>query len=85
MVKHNKRLIVSSFLIVTALSTTGCSSLKDAVVTANKHHYGYTSYDPCIRCGESWTMLPNTPMAALKPKHSKNIEVDVPETVIEIE
>jgi len=23
--------------------------------------YGYKSYDPCIRCGEGWTFLPNTP------------------------
>jgi len=78
-----KRSIVLPLLAVIVLSVTGCSSLSDTLITANKHHYGYKSYDPCIRCGESWTMLPNTPMAALKnQKSSQNIQVDVPEKII---
>lgn len=24
-----------------------------------KAAYGYKHYDPCIRCGEKWTQLPN--------------------------
>ena len=41
-------------LIVLALVTlTGCSTLD------NHSRVGYRDYDPCIRCGEGWTFLPN--------------------------
>jgi len=47
-------------LIVTALAlTSGCASLQDTVIDPSMTRIGYTSYDPCIRCGESWTQLPN--------------------------
>ena len=52
----HKRLIASLLFAVTATSITGCSSLSE---TVTNHHYGYRSYDPCKRCGESWVVLPN--------------------------
>ena len=35
---------------------SGCMNL-----TGHSKTYGYKSYDPCIRCGESWIFLPHTP------------------------
>jgi hypothetical protein len=47
------------FLAVLALVlVTGCSGMPDAY-TYKKQALGYKSYDPCIRCGEKWTQLPN--------------------------
>jgi hypothetical protein len=42
---------------------SACSSLREAGDHAvrsafpNPRTYGYTSYDPCIRCGEEWVFL----------------------------
>jgi len=60
----NKALL-GLLLGITAI-TTGCSSLPETITGVGNNHYGYKSYDPCIRCGESWVMLPNEEMAALK-------------------
>lgn len=40
-------------LIVAISVLSGCVS--------NPHTYGYKDYDPCVRCGEGWIFLPNTP------------------------
>lgn len=45
------------WLLPLCLVLTGCSSLDPMAV--KKHYYGYKSYDPCIRCGETWQQLPN--------------------------
>lgn len=64
--KSNKALLVSLLLSVTAI--TGCSSLPETITGAGNTHVGYRSYDPCIRCGESWVVLPNQYMNALETK-----------------
>jgi hypothetical protein len=56
-------------VIALAFSVTGCSSLHE-VVTATSIP-GYRHYDPCIRCGESWIIVPNQPMAALHQSKDK--------------
>lgn len=40
-------------IFISALVLSGCM--------VNPNTYGYKSYDPCIRCGEGWIFLPNTP------------------------
>lgn len=63
---------VKSLLAVTAVATiTGCSSLPDTVTGVGNTHWGYAPQDPCIRCGESWVILPNQDMAALKQSQSQ--------------
>jgi len=58
-----------ALLTVTALVTaTGCSSLHEVVTTSSVPMYRH--YDPCIRCGESWIIVPNAEFAALR--QSKN-------------
>lgn len=60
---------VKSLLAVTAVATiTGCSSLPETITGVGNTHTGYTSYDPCTRCGESWVVLPNRYMNALETK-----------------
>jgi len=52
------------FIIVVALSLSACAStnpLPEWTGSTNVNDYGYKSYDPCIRCGEGWTFLPNPP------------------------
>lgn len=68
-----KALLVSLLLGVTAI-TTGCSSLSETVTGTGNTHIGYTSYDPCIRCGESWVVLPNQYMNALRTKERWDAE-----------
>ena len=70
--KSNKALLVSLLLSVTAV--TGCSSLPETITGTGNHYPGYTSYDPCIRCGESWVILPNEYMNALKTKERWDAE-----------
>lgn len=72
--KSNKALLASLLLITTV--TTGCSSLPEMITGGiGNNHYGYAPDDPCIRCGESWVMLPNEDMAALKhPSNQKSKE-----------
>jgi len=43
-------------LLLLAVSVTACKSVP----------YGYRSYDPCIACGETWTMHPPEEFAAIK-------------------
>jgi len=65
--------IASLLFAVTAV--TACSSLPETVTGVGNRHYGYAPEDPCIRCGESWVMLPNEEWAALKhPSNQKPIE-----------
>ena len=74
----NKSSIVSLrnlSLIIAVTAITGCSSLPETITGVNTHHYGYAPEDPCIRCGESWVILPNQEMAALKhPSNQKSDE-----------
>jgi hypothetical protein len=58
-----KRSIIASLLL---LAVTACSSLPEPIIGVGNQHVGYRHYDPCIRCGESWQVLPNEEMAALK-------------------
>jgi hypothetical protein len=60
----SKTLKVTSFITLLSL-ITACSSLEVITGSGNTVE-GYRHYDPCIRCGESWVMLPNEDMAALK-------------------
>ena len=61
---------ITAVLITALLGTlTGCSSLHEAVTTTSVP--GYRHYDPCIRCGESWIIVPNQPMAALHQSKDK--------------
>ena len=61
-------------LLITVTAITGCSSLPEAVTGSGNQYPGYTSYDPCIRCGESWVVLPNQYMNALKTKERWDAE-----------
>lgn len=55
-------------LLVAATAVTACSSLPETITGAGNTHIGYAPEDPCIRCGESWVVLPNEYMNALKTK-----------------
>lgn len=48
-----------SLLILSAVLLSGCASLDIDTMAIKKAAYGYKHYDPCIRCGEKWTQLPN--------------------------
>lgn len=56
-IKH----IAVPLALVSLISVTGCSSLQESAGAAPGHRH----YDPCIRCGESWIIVPNQYMAAL--------------------
>ena len=66
--------VISLLVVTTAtFAITGCSSLSETITGVGNTHYGYAPEDPCIRCGESWVMLPNQEMAALKhPSNQKS-------------
>ena len=49
--------------LIATLLLTGCSST-GWLFTNDRA--GYTSYDPCIRCGEKWVQLPNERFQAQK-------------------
>jgi hypothetical protein len=51
-----KKLVCTLLML---LAVSGCSTAKHLGETAfpNPRTYGYTSYDPCIRCGEGWIFL----------------------------
>ena len=71
-IRQSKKALLAS-LLVTAI--TGCTSLPEYVTGVGNNHYGYAPEDPCVRCGESWVMLPNQEMAALKhPSNQKSKE-----------
>lgn len=59
-----RSVIRTSLLVVTALSVTACSSMSEVVI-GSRHYSSYRPYDPCIRCGESWIVIPNQNMAAI--------------------
>ena len=61
-------------LIIAVTAITGCSSLPETVTGSGNNYSGYTSYDPCIRCGESWQKLPNQYMNALRTKERWDAE-----------
>lgn len=39
--------------VLTLALLTGCGG-----IYAKKTPHGYTSYDPCITCGEGWIFIP---------------------------
>lgn len=45
--------------LLAVLSLTGCATLDLDTMAVKKAALGYRHYDPCIRCGEKWTQLPN--------------------------
>lgn len=68
--KTSKRISITvPFALLIAFGVTGCSSLHETVTTTSIP--GYRHYDPCIRCGESWIIMPNQPFAALHQSKNK--------------
>jgi|TARA_B100001094_G_scaffold328453_1_gene388905 hypothetical protein len=56
-----------ALIIIASISVSACSmgtSLPEWVGDTNPNRHGYTSYDPCFRCGESWIFLPNAPQSS---------------------
>jgi hypothetical protein len=54
-----------ALLILSLAALGGCSST-EIITGTNNSYSGYKSYDPCIRCGEGWTIMPNEDLYALK-------------------
>ncbi len=52
---------MKGILVVLALTLTGCASTE---WMHQSERYGYRPGDPCIRCGEKWTVIPNHPFEA---------------------
>jgi len=52
-------------LVIAVMCLNACSSsmssIPEWVGDQNPNRYGYKSYDPCFRCGESWIFLKNAP------------------------
>lgn len=48
-------------VILTVTLLTGCASTE---WLQGGPRYGYRAEDPCIRCGEKWTVIPNNPFEA---------------------
>ena len=44
------------FMLVCVISLSACATVETSVLPNNTTH-GYTVYDPCVRCGESWIFL----------------------------
>ena len=47
-------------MLVMCLCASGCTATLDSAtdsVLPNPRTHGYTTYDPCIRCGEEWIFL----------------------------
>jgi hypothetical protein len=89
--RKSKKALLASLLNVSLLlsitAVTGCSSLPETITGSSNHYPGYTSYDPCTRCGESWQKLPNQYMNALRTKERWDAEragKELPKTQIDI-
>jgi hypothetical protein len=80
--RQSKKALLASLLVTATVVTTGCSSLPETVTGVGNTHWGYRSYDPCIRCGESWMMLPNASVAASNKTISEPVEVQEPTMVV---
>lgn len=49
-----------ALIIIVSIGLSGCAATgPEWAGSGNVNTYGYKSYDPCIRCGEGWTFLPN--------------------------
>ena len=55
---------MKSLLALCVLVLSGCASSpypttsdRSAFLLKDPQRHGYKDYDPCIRCGESWTFL----------------------------
>jgi hypothetical protein len=54
-------------VLVALIGLSGCagsSGLPEWIGDQNPNRHGYTSYDPCIRCGQGWIILPNAPQGS---------------------
>lgn len=69
--------VKASLLVVTVFSVTACSSLPEVITGSANHYPGYRHYDPCIRCGESWIVVPNAPMAALQKSRQNSAQTEI--------
>jgi hypothetical protein len=72
--KSSIGLLQAISLLIAVTAVTGCSSLPETITGTGNHYPGYTSYDPCVRCGESWQKLPNQYMNALRTKERWDAE-----------
>ena len=64
-------------LILLSLSVLGGCASTEVITGSGNTHAGYKSYDPCIRCGEGWIIMPNEDLYALKAyKRIKQQEKD---------
>ena len=60
----------------------GCASTE--IFTGSGNPYaGYKSYDPCIRCGEGWVIMPNEDLHALKAHERMKQEQEEVENAIQ--
>lgn len=50
-------------LALLLVSLSGCAALEESVTVGSLP--GNRHYDPCVRCGESWIIVPNQHLAAL--------------------
>jgi len=53
-------------LLLGASILSGCSSSSEWIGIQNPYTVGYKHYDPCIKCGEGWTFIPNERFIAQK-------------------
>ena len=53
----------SILIVLASVALTGCANTE---WLTHSQHRDYKSYDPCIKCGEKWTQLPNEPFEAQK-------------------
>jgi hypothetical protein len=53
-------------LIASLAFLVGCSTQSEWNLIQNPYTHGYKTYDPCIRCGEGWSFIPNERFAAQK-------------------
>ena len=82
--KSNKALLASlrnASLLLVVTAVTACSSLPEYVTGVTTRHEGYAPGDPCIRCGESWVMLPNSSSSNIDlSKYKSEVKVQTVES-----
>jgi hypothetical protein len=53
-------------LVSITLMLAGCASAPEWTGLKNPYTIGYKDHDPCIKCGEGWSFIPNERFAAQK-------------------